>query len=97
MGRPRLTKHCSPVRAQVIGQLLAGGRPPVPPADQLPGPDMAQFEGLDDYIQLMQECWGQDPAGRPCFPDIAERLDHQLQRHLSVCKQRAAAAAVAGA
>eukprot|EP00887_Chlorella_sp_A99_P004358 scaffold15.g4358.t1 len=38
------------------GHIMSGGRPVVPPRDQLPGPDDAWFEGLDAYIVLMERC-----------------------------------------
>lgn len=48
---------------QLVSFVTHGGRPQVPPRDQLPGEDTAQFEGLEAYIDLMQRCWAQVGAG----------------------------------
>lgn len=44
----------TPFPAQVVGKVMRGERPEVPPRDQLPGPDTRTFAGLDDYIALMR-------------------------------------------
>lgn len=38
---------------QIGHAVVSGERPPVPPRDQLPGPDTAGWAGLDAYLQLM--------------------------------------------
>lgn len=43
----------------------------VPPAEQLPA---GTFPGLPAYLALMRECRAQDPAARPRFKAIVERL-----------------------
>ena len=55
----------------------------MPPRNQLPGVDMSQFSGLDAYLELMHDCWADDPAARPSFERIAQRLHRQLQQHMS--------------
>lgn len=44
---------------QLVGFVTHGGRPEVPPREQLPGEDTPHFEGLDAYLDLMQRCWHQ--------------------------------------
>lgn len=53
---------------------MEGGRPPIPPRQDLPGKDTAAFEGLDDYIKLMQQCWAQEPEERPSIGRVIEGL-----------------------
>lgn len=64
---------------RVAGYVLDGGRPVVPPLDELPGPDTAQFAGMEAYIELMQECWAQQPEERPSFEQIVPRLKLLLE------------------
>ncbi|PRW60943.1 Serine threonine- kinase CTR1 [Chlorella sorokiniana] len=66
----------------VAGAVIRGERPSVPPHSQLPGVDMPQFGGLYAYLELMHHCWAEDPAARPSFECIAQRLHSQLQRHM---------------
>ncbi|KAL4441802.1 hypothetical protein ABPG77_003718 [Micractinium sp. CCAP 211/92] len=54
--------------------VLQGERPQVPPYEALPGPDTASFAGLDAYVQLMRDCWAQEPYERPTFKEIVPRL-----------------------
>lgn len=45
-------------------------RPPVPDqyaAAQLPG---GTFSGYDEYVDLMQRCWADDPRERPTFERV---------------------------
>lgn len=39
---------------QIGHAVVSGERPAVPPRDQLPGPDTADWTGLDSYLQLMR-------------------------------------------
>ncbi|KAI7844168.1 hypothetical protein COHA_002303 [Chlorella ohadii] len=55
-----------------------GGRPEVPPRDQLPGVDTAGWTGLDAYVQLMRDCWAQQPQDRPSFDEVVGRLQGLL-------------------
>ncbi|PRW51177.1 Serine threonine- kinase CTR1 [Chlorella sorokiniana] len=55
-----------------------GGRPDVPPRNQLPGPDTAGWAGLDAYLQLMRDCWAQQSADRPSFDEVVGRLRRLL-------------------
>ena len=48
------TAAAVPAPLQVRRKVLAGERPAVPPREALPGPDTAEFAGLDDYCQLMR-------------------------------------------
>lgn len=43
----------------------------VPALEALPSP---AFAGMADYLQLMAECWAQDPAQRPSFAAVISRL-----------------------
>jgi len=53
---------------------------PVPlplPRASAPSPSflaLLQAEQLGAYVALMRSCWAQDPADRPSFEDIVERL-----------------------
>ncbi len=38
---------------KIMQAVLAGERPAVPPLEDLPGPDTADFAGLDSYMELM--------------------------------------------
>lgn len=58
----------------IVGQVLAGRRPSVPPAAQLPGPGAGAWSGLPDYLTLMEACWAQEPGSRPAFSDIVPSL-----------------------
>eukprot|EP00878_Enallax_costatus_P011375 GHUV01011878.1.p1 GENE.GHUV01011878.1~~GHUV01011878.1.p1 ORF type:complete len:1257 (+),score=477.48 GHUV01011878.1:851-4621(+) len=58
---------------EVKNLVLQGGRPTIPPAAQLP-PGTAKAAGLQQYIDLMQLCWHQDPNKRPALVDIAHQL-----------------------
>ncbi|KAL4452590.1 hypothetical protein ABPG75_008252 [Micractinium tetrahymenae] len=57
-----------------VGQVLAGKRPPVPPAAQLPSPAAGAWTGLPAYLALMEACWAQEPGQRPRFTDIVPSL-----------------------
>lgn len=59
---------------------MGGGRLKVPPRAELPGPDTANFGGLDGYSALMQECWAQNPHDRPSFEDATRRLQTLLDQ-----------------
>ncbi|KAI7840638.1 hypothetical protein COHA_005659 [Chlorella ohadii] len=59
---------------QLVSCVLGGGRPEVPPVQQIPGEDTPQFEGLAAYIELMQRCWAQDPSARPDFSAVVAEL-----------------------
>ena len=59
----------------MVGQLLTGGRPEVPPAAALPGPDTPAFaEQLPAYTALMQQCWAQRQEDRPEFDFVIQEL-----------------------
>jgi hypothetical protein len=56
----------------------------VPPPDQLPAGPLAQYS---EYVALMADCWARDPAQRPAFEDVVNRLRAMLtieaRRHSS--------------
>ncbi|PRW57024.1 Serine threonine- kinase CTR1 [Chlorella sorokiniana] len=63
---------------KVGATIRRGGRPEVPPKEQLPGPDTAGWAGLDAYVQLMRNCWAQQPGERPTFDEVVSRLQALL-------------------
>lgn len=54
----------APPLLQLVSYVTRGGRPEVPPREQLPGADTPQFDGLGAYVDLMQRCWAQ--VGAEC-------------------------------
>jgi hypothetical protein len=58
---------------QIMRSIAAGGRPPIPAPADLPDSG-GVFPGLEGYIQLMQQCWTQEPAERPSFSDALNDL-----------------------
>ncbi|GAB4822570.1 hypothetical protein N2152v2_009616 [Parachlorella kessleri] len=52
---------------QLIKHVAAGGRPPIPARQELPGREGGEAGGLDDYVALMRRCWAQAPEERPSF------------------------------
>lgn len=46
-------------------------RPEVPPLDQLPGGELCLH---GQYVELMEDCWAQDPLARPSFEAVIGRL-----------------------
>lgn len=69
---------------EIINKIGKGERPVIPP--RLPGgPDNEIFvQGgvMEEYVQLMNKCWAQDPAQRPEFEDIHPQLEKMLVRHV---------------
>eukprot|EP00887_Chlorella_sp_A99_P004769 scaffold4.g4769.t1 len=63
----------------IASQVQSGQRPPVPPPEQLPGPDNFAFQGLGAYLDLMHACWAQDPTVRPTFQQVADALRAMLE------------------
>ncbi|KAL4458293.1 hypothetical protein ABPG75_013158 [Micractinium tetrahymenae] len=59
---------------QIRRSVLDGSRPQVPPQEALPGPDGDAFMHLAAYIQLMKDCWAQNPLRRPSFNEVVARL-----------------------
>eukprot|EP00887_Chlorella_sp_A99_P003708 scaffold7.g3708.t1 len=54
---------------QIAALITAGGRPPLPPREDCPG-----FGCYKAYTRLTEDCWRQDPARRPSFEEVCERL-----------------------
>ncbi|KAA6419315.1 MAG: PAS domain-containing tyrosine kinase [Trebouxia sp. A1-2] len=52
-------------------------RPDIPPLDSLPGPPLP---GIEEYIQLMQACWHEEPEVRPGFESITGSLRSLLHQ-----------------
>ncbi|KAL0037083.1 hypothetical protein WJX77_012077 [Trebouxia sp. C0004] len=46
-------------------------RPDIPPLDSLPGPPLP---GIEEYVELMQACWHEQPDHRPGFESITGSL-----------------------
>lgn len=67
------------VCVQIAKMVIDGERLEVPLAVALPG---GGFEGLPDYVQLMQRCWAQDPVERPSSNEIITALRWGLHRLL---------------
>ena len=65
-------QHISTTLPQIYKDITTGKRPPLP-ADltSLPG---GTFPGMGTYVELMQQCWAQQPAERPSFAEITARL-----------------------
>lgn len=62
-------------RSEIRTRVLAGGRLEVPPAEDLPGgAATAEFAGLPRYLDLMRQCWAQEPGERPGFWEVAREL-----------------------
>ncbi|KAL4423124.1 hypothetical protein ABPG77_004807 [Micractinium sp. CCAP 211/92] len=59
---------------QIRRSVLDGRRPQVPAFEALPGAERGAFVHLAAYIQLMQDCWVQEPGRRPSFDDAVARL-----------------------
>ncbi|CAD7695677.1 unnamed protein product [Ostreobium quekettii] len=65
-------------------------RPQIPPKDQLPG-DACPDELYDDYVALMTECWDRDPAKRPKFHDVVQRLTTMKEKLVMIVKSESCA------
>ena len=53
----------------VVGEVLAGQRPPLPPPEACAG-----FSSYAAYVELLQRCWAQEPTSRPSFEEVCARL-----------------------
>jgi serine/threonine protein kinase len=71
----------------VMNAVLRGDRLRIPEAGELPG-DSDKFPGLDEYVELMKECWVDDPVERPGFESIAIRLGEMVGSQLSYVRQQ---------
>ncbi len=55
----------------VIEVVERKARPEVPPLDKLPGGELCLH---GQYVELMEDCWAQDPLARPSFEAVIGRL-----------------------
>jgi serine/threonine protein kinase len=61
-------------------------RPDIPDRlDCLPG---GTFDGMGDYVELMKQCWAEEPDDRPDFPKVASTLRHIMGREASLRRER---------
>ncbi len=71
---------------EIINKIAKGERPVMPRLNMLPNtPDNEIFiQGgvFEEYIQLMNRCWAQNPATRPEFLEIHPQLEKMLVKHL---------------
>ena len=44
-------------------------------------PDVSQIDVRSEFINLMIDCWNDDPEERPQFYDIVERLEKNSGRY----------------
>lgn len=58
----------------VVSAINAGGRPPIPSPQDLPGPQSGEWPQLERYVELMQRCWAQAPEERPTFDEVIAEL-----------------------
>lgn len=64
------------MKTSVIAQIVLAvvdrkQRPGVPPPDAVQGGPPLQY---DEYVQLMQQCWAQEPASRPSFDAVIRQV-----------------------
>ena len=60
------------VDVQVVIEVVdRKARPEVPSLHKLPGGELCLH---DKYIELMEDCWAQDPLARPSFETVIGRL-----------------------
>lgn len=72
---------------QLAKLVMAGGRPPLPGPANVRG---GWFESLDEYVELLQSCWAQEPSIRPPFSKIILRLRcARAVAWSSVCRRKA--------
>jgi len=70
--------------AAMMACMLRGKGLDIPALNELPGPEPASaFTGLNRYIQLMNQCWSQDPKERPIMAEVASALRELLTDLLS--------------
>lgn len=72
-------EECGPCSCHTItiyNWVLEGHRPMIPPQDKLPAGPCPVY---DDLVQLMRQCWDQEPSDRPTFSTIVQRLDEMLR------------------
>ncbi|EFN56509.1 hypothetical protein CHLNCDRAFT_30642 [Chlorella variabilis] len=64
---------------QIMRLATSGQRPECPERGSLPGPGSEEFGGLEEYCQLIRDCWAQRPEERPLFIDVVPRLRGLLE------------------
>ena len=43
------------------------------------------FDHIHDRYELMSECWNEDPASRPSFSELIDRLEVIMTRDVPYC------------
>ncbi len=59
---------------KVEKKLMAGIRPPLPTATKALGVPA-------EFLELIRDCWAQDPLKRPSFPLVVQRLTGLMQTY----------------
>jgi hypothetical protein len=58
----------------IVRAVTGGGRLPVPPPAELPGPGSGAWPQLGRYLELMGRCWAQEAPARPTFQEVMAEL-----------------------
>lgn len=66
-----------PLKTVIIHRVVAHEDPPF-------RPDVPSMEMKPEYIELMVDCWNDEPEERPHFYRIVERLKKESGRYISV-------------
>ncbi|KAL4431452.1 hypothetical protein ABPG75_006708 [Micractinium tetrahymenae] len=82
---------------QLVFIVSHGERLPIPPPDQLPGPDKLPAAEYRALASLIRRCWAQRPEDRPAFADVIVELRGILSRSLAATSGAVGAAAAADA
>ncbi|KAL4421755.1 hypothetical protein ABPG77_009738 [Micractinium sp. CCAP 211/92] len=80
---------------QLVFVVSHGERLPIPPPDQLPGPDKLPPGEFEALVSLIQRCWAQQPEERPTFADVIVDLRGILSRTLAAANSSSGDSAAA--
>lgn len=58
----------------IVSAINSGNRLAIPEASDLPGEDSGTWPQLQRYIELMEQCWAQEPESRPSFEEVMKEL-----------------------